>query len=235
MVGEPQKPTAEGDRHQDAQNGDERISGANGLSDALRDLRQAASTRRPEPICSAYQKLRTAAGGMKLQEVFAKADQAVGEPVRPLVVSAFAHWHCFMCDDGASQCEHCEGAGTDEDGECCPGCDGLGFTPCDFCEGTGWVDRELIPHELTKPVLAHQIASVKKELDRLRKVLPNVTEQQIRGLGHEEKVKLARRLIRLQARMRDLADSGAVEADHANLYRRAAAGLGKTIQLLRGG
>ncbi|MGC9455471.1 MAG: hypothetical protein ACP5HU_11510 [Phycisphaerae bacterium] len=234
MVGEPQNTKADNTRPQDAHDGSDHISGANGLSDALRNLRKAAASRRPESICPAFKKLRQAGKGMKLEQLFAKADEAVGEPARPLVVSAFAHWHCFMCDDGAVECELCEGTGKDEDGEVCTACGGLGFSPCEFCNGTGWVDRDLIPEELKHAVLKHQVASVRKELDRLKKILPNVTEEQIRSLGHKEKSNLARRLLRLQARMRNLADSGAVEDKHAELYRRAAAGLDKTINLLRG-
>ncbi|MFP3936850.1 MAG: hypothetical protein ACLFVW_00820 [Phycisphaerae bacterium] len=233
MVGEAENTKAGNTQPRQVHRDGRHISGANGLSEALHELRQAAGTRRAESICPAYRKLRKAARGMKLDDVFAKADEAIGEPTRPLVISAFAHWHCFMCEDGAVQCELCDGTGKDEDGELCATCDGLGFTPCEFCEGTGWVDRDLIPPELKHAVLKRQVAAVKKELDRLRKVLSNVTEEQIQSLGQKEKSNLARRLIRVQARMRELAESGAVEDERADLYRRAAAGLDKTINLLR--
>lgn len=209
------------------------VSGHNGLGDALRELQEAVRTRRPDPICSAYRHLRKAARGMKLDELFARADEALDEPLQPLVISAFSHWHCFMCDDGASVCDQCEGGGKDEDGETCSGCDGLGFTPCDFCRGTGWVDRDLIPPELKRVVMKNQVSAVKKELNRLRQTLPTISDKQLRSLPHAERLKLARRLMRLQARMYELVDSGAVDAEHADLYRRAAAGLDKAINPLR--
>jgi hypothetical protein len=234
MTAETHKPTPRPVKPPEARGGADAISGANGLGDALRAFRKAARTRRSEPICAAYRDLRKAANGMALSEVFAKADEALGEPTQPLVISAFAHWHCFMCDDGAVECDQCEGTGRNEDEEVCSACDGLGFTTCDFCRGTGWVDAELIPPELQQPVLKHHISTVRTELQRLRKALLRVSEQELRGLGRDERVKLARRLLRLQARMRDLAGSTAIDDEHADLYRRAAHGLDRTLDVLRG-
>ncbi|HOF18295.1 MAG TPA: hypothetical protein PK082_05240 [Phycisphaerae bacterium] len=175
------------------------------LSHALAELRRAAESRRVEPLCTAYQHLRIAARGMRLGELFRIVDREIEAPVENVLVSAYSHRHCFMCDDGTSLCAHCEGTGYVEENRLCPQCGGLGLTPCGFCEGTGWADRQNIPPEFRKAVLDRQLAHVRRDLQRAGETLAKATRQAMDSLSATDRRALLAWLLRLQCRMSHLA------------------------------
>ncbi len=132
-------------------------AGDNGRKDKLRtaleELAHAAAKKHAEPICTAYSRLRHASRGMHVREMFKRADEALGQSSRDLIVTAYSHRHCFMCKGGIVACRSCRGSGQVEKGRKCLSCDGLGLTMCDFCRGTGWADRDSLPREIRPAVL----------------------------------------------------------------------------------
>ncbi|MDY7009384.1 MAG: hypothetical protein SVV80_01345, partial [Planctomycetota bacterium] len=144
------------------------------IQDELDALREAVAKREAEPICLAYLALRKAAAenGVKLAEMFERADEILSLSASDVIVSAFSHRHCFMCQDGAVSCKECKGTGFVEGGGKCPVCDGLGSMPCDFCQGTGWAARDMIPPEITQDILKRrQLANVKDDLKGLKRMI----------------------------------------------------------------
>jgi len=174
---------------------------------ALADLRKAAVKRNPEEICTAYQTLRKVLRGAKLREVFERIRQVLGEAAMDLVVSAYVHRKCFMCKEGVITCDSCAGSGYIEEGRPCPHCDGLGVSPCGFCRGTGWADADLAPSELQKAVALRKLAHIRKDLKRLTQVFQDTPPERLEALGQRERKELALRLMRVQARLRVMAES----------------------------
>jgi len=183
----------------------------NGLREAIVEFGRAATERHIQPICAAYEGLRAAARHVKVEELFQIADKALGMPTRDIVLSAFSHRHCFMCLDGTVACEQCDATGWALQGGVCSNCDGLGAVTCSFCRGTGWADRDTVPRDLRRAVIAHQMHRVQRDLQKLSERMPEIRVENLRQLSDEGRRKLACWLMRLQARLRDLADAPAMQ------------------------
>lgn len=134
---------------------------------ALAQLQEALAKRRVEPICAGYIALRRCAAGMPVKALVEKVHSAVGEPGLAILISAFAHRGCFMCEGGASPCLTCEGTGVVHGGRVCPDCEGQGIETCSFCQGTGWSDSDQMPPELRPAIIRKQLFHIDKETARL--------------------------------------------------------------------
>ena len=174
------------------------------LAAALAEFQQAVAGKKAGHICAAYQLLRKAGAGMKLQDLLRLADQALGQPALNLIVSAFSHYHCFMCNGGTMRCDQCHGSGFIDDNRPCPICDGLGLDECEFCRGTGWADRDVIPTELRRGVLTRQFQHVREDVQHLVKTFMGMTTKDIANLDPAHRRELAAWLLRLRGRLNDL-------------------------------
>jgi len=203
-----------------------------GFEQALQHLADAVAERRVEPISTAYLALRREARSMSPAELLEHVDRFAGKKARTLIVSAFSHRRCFMCRNGTTPCQVCEGSGT-TDGEPCTQCDGLGIEVCPFCLGTGWIDPNEIPPEIRQPVRQRQIVQVEKDLARLAKVGPKIWTWAA-ALSPEKRVEFAAWLIRLQARLSDLAETLAAGKDErAGRFKALAEKLDRMLARLR--
>lgn len=171
---------------------------------ALDAFAQAARKRSVEAVCSAYEDLRNACRGMTLGEAIALADSATRGKALSLVVSAYSHRHCFMCEAGHVTCDGCDGAGQELTGRACSHCDGLGLTRCPFCRGTGWSDRQTVPSELRRAVRKRQLDHVLAEAAKLRRWLADHGEQDPLALPDAQRRDLHKRIDRLVARLAEL-------------------------------
>jgi hypothetical protein len=172
---------------------------------ALEDLRQAAQSKKVEAICNAYRTLREAGRGMKVKDLLELADKALGQQASLLIVSAFSHLHCYMCNDGSSICDQCEGTGRLEQNRKCPQCEGFGVLSCNFCKGSGWAERSVIPPELRRAVLDRQLLNLRGEVKKLGESFSYLTVDRINRLLRDKRRELISWLIRLQARMTEMA------------------------------
>ena len=91
---------------------------ANGFDRALSELSEALATRKVEPICTSYLALRRLARGIRAGELLDRVGQAAGEDARAVIVSAFSHRRCFMCENGTDPCNACEGTGMADGAPC---------------------------------------------------------------------------------------------------------------------
>lgn len=185
------------------------------FDEALKKLAEAIAERKVEPICSAYLTLRRVAGEIPPREIPDRVDRSVtskSNSAREIIISAFSHRHCVMCSDGVTPCRTCSGSGTVEDFEC-PTCDGLGVETCSFCAGAGWCDHNEIPDEIRPAAVNRRIKHVKKEFARLDRISKTDMPALLERLQPEQRRELATSLLRLQARLADLAG---VKTDNDN-------------------
>jgi len=191
-------------------------AGSNGsarLKEALAELKLAVDERHVEPICSAYQGLRATARGMSVREVIAAIDEYVGANAMAAIISAYSHRECFMCRGGQATCDQCKGTGFVEPGRVCLSCDGKGVIVCGFCRGTGLADFDTVPSELKKAVLDRQLVHVRRELAQLKDRYPDLSTEKLLAMPDDQRRQMARWLIRLQARLSTMMDSGAITDD----------------------
>ncbi|MDY6913455.1 MAG: hypothetical protein SVT52_03225 [Planctomycetota bacterium] len=200
---------------------------ADGLRQALAELREAAVRKKVEPICSAYRAVRKAAKGMKAKMLFAMLAEAVDPQAMNLIVSAYSHRDCFMCRQGVTSCTQCEGSGEIEADRNCPACGGLGLSACAFCLGTSWADRDTIPKELRGPVLQRQWTHVQRDLEVLNKTFAGDAAEKVRSFDSQQRRSTIAWLIRLQARLADLNDVGIAAAEAGADETRLAAEVGR--------
>ena len=198
---------------------------------ALDELVNAIASRKVEPICAAYFRLRSKAR-MKLEEMFNRIKQAAGDKALEVIVSAFSHRRCFMCDDGVMPCQACQGEGI-VDGTPCLNCDGLGLEVCSFCLGTGWADYNQIPRELQRAVLHRRIRHVEKDLARLARTVSGKSLDLVNQLSKDEKKEIIVWLIRLQARLNELAELGKGKDKQADKFGIAAGQIERILRKLR--
>ncbi|MBI5724140.1 MAG: hypothetical protein HZA50_09300 [Planctomycetes bacterium] len=197
--------TWDGDTHNLPADQQPSSSGWIWLKRALNELRMAIAELRPDGICAAYEKLQKVAQAADFKDPLKLIEQALGVSGRDVVVSAYTFRHCIMCADGTVPCPQCEGTGQIEEGRKCGRCDGLGLEPCDLCMGTGWGDINTIPHEIRAYVLRRQLAQVQADLNQLGKGLEKLTDQSLKELQQAKRVKVATWLMKLQARLSELA------------------------------
>lgn len=174
-----------------------------GFEQALRDLAEAISELKVEPICTSYLALRQEAREMTAGELLGRVEQAAGERAKEVIVSAFSRRRCFMCKDGTVPCQTCDGTGT-VDRFPCPQCEGLSVEPCSFCLGSSWTDRDEIPVEVRRAVLKRRGAHVEKDITRLVGLARGAWASAER-LAPEKRTEIGAWLMRLQSRLNDLA------------------------------
>jgi len=175
------------------------------VSAALTDLKQAVRAKQAEAICTAYQQLKEANPSSAAAVRLTLATQAIGSAAVGIIVSAFAHRHCFMCQHGATPCRSCDGTGTlpGEDLSC-PRCSGTGTRPCTFCNGTAWADAEMAPRELRRAVTQMQLGHVKEELRRATEILCTLKGKSLNTLPAKQRRSAVHWLRKIQARLADL-------------------------------
>ena len=214
-----------------------KVDAANSIQDELAKLQEAVASREAESICVAYLALskKAAASGIKLSEVFALADEALSESTALVILSAFSHRHCPMCEDGVVRCGQCEGTGSTGENRKCPACDGVGATSCDFCEGTGWAPPGMIPADILWNTLKRrQLANVKDDMMKLTKTLGKLDAEKTRELPAELRRNLTRWATRLRARLRSLAKEEIVGRREKKRLLADASKLDRRLRILRG-
>jgi len=199
------------------------------LRRALSGLREAANRRDVESLCAAYHLLRGSANGRDVQSLHQIASQTLGFDLRRVIIDAYASRGCFMCRRGFVPCEACEGRGALDGGRKCGQCGGLGGSVCDFCGGTGWVDRETIPADIRVAVMQRQLARVGEQMKQLAREARD-QDRNPRALSSRERSRSARAAIRLRARVQDLARLGLPqESETRRSFLAAADGLIKRM------
>ena len=178
---------------------------------AIETFAVAARTRRIENICKAYQTLKSSINGLAIQQVLPLADKVLGQSATALVVSAYSHERCFMCTDGSVVCENCSEEDTDTQTGCLR-CNSTGLAPCEFCEGTGWVGDDVIPHELQRAVWLSRLKQTHYVLEKYaRTYTPKVLDVLSKRAPNDNRRRLAiMETIRLAAKMHALSESCAV-------------------------
>jgi len=177
------------------------------MQDKLTRLRKAVDSREAEAICLAYLALRKSAAtnGVQAREMFELADRALSRPAANVIICAFAHRHCPMCQDGMTECEDCEGAGVLNDGRNCLACDGIGMTSCDFCRGTGWAPPAMMAPEIAPGIRKkQQFVDVEKDLADLKPIMLGSDGRKEGRLTTEQRRSLQRWAMRLRARLNSL-------------------------------
>jgi len=191
---------------------DDRPAGVSApVARAIENFAVAARTRRIENICKAYQTLKSSINGMGIQQVLPLADKVLGQSAIALVVSAYAHERCFMCTNGSVPCENCSDEDTDTQTGCLR-CNSTGLAPCEFCNGTGWVGDDVIPHELHRAVWLSRLKQTHHVLEKYaRTYTPKVLDVLSRRPANDNRRRLVLvETIRLAAKMHALAQSCAV-------------------------
>lgn len=199
---------------------------------ALAELSNSIAARKVEPICTSYLRMRTLARGMKLEEMFNRIKQASGDEALDAIISAFSHRRCFMCDGGVIPCQACQGRGS-TDGVPCLSCDGQGVEVCSFCLGTGWTDYNQIPKELRRAVLLRRFKHVEKDLARLARTVSGKSLDLVNQLSEDQKKEIIVWLIKLQARLRELAELGKGKDRRADKFGIAAGQIERILKRLR--
>lgn len=176
------------------------------LGESLENLRtNARAGQHVGPICGAYQSVHDAAVGMEPKQVYALVYQTLTRQEFDIVISAFSHFHCFMCQDGIVQCETCKGKGMLDDTSACPQCHGFAITACPFCGGTAWVEDRMIPEELEDLVLKRRIRHIDKAIKSFAKLASMKILQRLRDGPAQRRQRAAGVAIQLAARLEKLA------------------------------
>jgi len=190
---------------------------------AIETFAVAARTRRIENICKAYQTLKSSINGLAIRQVLPLVDKVLGQSAIALVVSAYSHERCFMCTDGSVACENCSEEDTETQTGCLR-CNSTGLAPCEFCEGTGWVGDDVIPHELQRAVWLSRLKQTHHVLEKYaRTYTPKVLDVLSKRAPNDNRRRLAIiETIRLAAKMHALSESCAV-SDPEHLKHLASA------------
>ena len=94
-------------------------------------------------------------------------EQSLGDDTRARLISAFAHYPCFVCDNGFERCQPCGGSGFTAVAQVCVACIGLGSRRCDFCNGAGLATYNVVPLELRARVTVSRASRGAKYLKAL--------------------------------------------------------------------
>lgn len=201
------------------------------IDKALAEFAAAAAERQVEAICAAYQHLRKVAGAAGQARLFAMASKAIGASAEEMVVSAYARRPCFMCKDGMTPCEQCDGKGTTLDNERCPLCDGLGDVGCPFCRGSAWAERGTVPPDILQQVLRAQLDNIKRDVTGLPKLLSALRTHKDEVGPQTARREIVGSLARLGARITDLFQRQAVpQGPEYNLLQAVLANIGKLVK-----
>lgn len=209
------------------------------MQNELTKLREAVDGRKAEAICLAYMALRKSASENHVggEEMFALADRALSRPVVNVIISAFAHRHCPMCQDGMVECGNCETTGIVDTNRSCPDCDGIGMVSCDFCQGTGWAPPDMLVPEVTPEICKkQQLVDVEKDLRDLKPIMVEFGREKRDQLTSELRHNLQKWTMRLRARLNSLIqdeDLG-LSAEEKNRLLGAVGELDAYLTMLRG-
>lgn len=203
------------------------------LSSTLEDMARAVASSNVAELCRSYLALRSLTRDMPADKRFDLASQALAVAIRPLLAAAYAHRECFMCMDGTLPCEACDASGLGEGGEVCSNCGGDGYAPCEFCRGTNWPDRQTVPRELRLDLLARQLASVRRDVERLqgRRAKFGAVASALMPPGDRKRVLVW--LSRLRCRLQDFLDQGVVAEGDRRAMTQQIADIGQCIASLR--
>ena len=204
----------------------------NAAEAAWAELRQALAKKAVEPICAAYLNLRRACPNSPGKELLGRLTATAGPEAVSVLVSAFGHRRCYMCEDGTSVCPTCDGTGI-QDGEPCRQCKGLGLEPCSFCDARGWMDLAQIPPELAGAVRQHHLSHLDKSIQRLAKTMANGAWSQAKRLPADKRRELAGWLVRLKARCEAVGSESPSGDGRAGRYRALAVKLPHFLNKLR--
>ncbi|MCE5328113.1 MAG: hypothetical protein LLG01_17030 [Planctomycetaceae bacterium] len=202
------------------------------MAGALNELRDALDQKQVQLICAAYEACRRAASRTGVADVMEAAQAAIEQPVRPLIVSAYSHRHCFMCNRGTRLCERCHGTGLDGQDQC-PNCEGLGLLECGFCGATGWADRAPNPPEIFAEVLHRQYKHMKESLEKTDAELKGVSPTGMASMPRDGRLKLVASVLRLQARIQDLIHAQAAPQREVPTLEAVLAKLNNKLNLFR--
>jgi len=190
------------------------VDTAQSVEASLDQLRRAVAGRKVEPICTAYLALRkaAAANAMDVSEVLLNADGVPSRSASHVIARAFSRLRCPMCQSGVMGCDECEGSGMIDAEKNCAACKGAGIRPCDYCQGTGWAPRGMIPSEISlSRVRKLQLTDVKKDVDRLAKIMSKALADKAERLSRKARRNLASMMIRLRARAGSLAEEDCLD------------------------
>lgn len=181
------------------------------LAKAIEEFAAATETRRIENICKAYQAIKTAGDGLPIAEILPMIDEVIGQSSGAVIVSAYSHGHCFMCTNGSVPCEACNDYESAERTECSH-CNSTGLAPCDFCDGSGWIANDVIPHELHRAVWKNRLKRTHKVLEKYAALYtqPFLQDLAMRPFDNEQRQRAIMETIRLSAKLHALTNSCAV-------------------------
>ncbi len=199
---------------------------------ALDDFRKAVAKKDVDGICSAFLAMRLAGNGMSLKEFCAKVDKLIGASCMDIIIAGFSRRKCFMCEGGFRRCETCEGTGVSEMTGKCPSCSGLSEVGCDFCRGTDWCEREMIPLEIQQAVTERQYTRLKKDIKQVNELLRQLDTKKLMSLPKASHKELLHTFMRLQARITDLIESQALSGEGEQL-RKFNEWIGRVLSLLK--
>jgi hypothetical protein len=151
-------------------------------------------------------------GGFSTDAVRKLAAKAGHERFQKLLL-ALATQPCFGCKGGLIPCEVCDGHGHSSGEAICEQCVGLGYTRCDFCEGSGWISTNAIPAALRPLVILERMKqAVRRGQRAIGEPLPQV-EAAEDGQARRE---AARALVRLE-RERGIAEDVLAASERAGV------------------
>ena len=80
------------------------------------------------------------------------------------LLQTLTHFPCFYCKRGLTKCTACTGRGHVAGDWPCDTCLALGYSRCDFCDGSGWVTYNFIPMGLRLSVIIARVQAAASEL-----------------------------------------------------------------------
>jgi hypothetical protein len=163
-------------------------------ADAAVPVRWLLASRMHPSLPSPHDLLRGARG----------ARQAPRPSVEGLLADAFSHCGCYMCKDGVTACDYCEGSDPRKLPGVCPDCEGTGLVPCRFCGGTGWLDAVIIPAEVRPEFLRCCRAAALQEAEDLNKTFGVFARRGLEEVSPRSRRNLLRRTLRTRCRLKSL-------------------------------
>lgn len=116
--------------------------------------------------------------------------EAIGKERTEQLIGGFSRRSCFYCRNGLEPCGECTGSGMGEGDTVCGTCIGLGVVRCEFCDGTGLVSIDSVPHGLRIMVVTRRAT---RALSRIKELL----DQPLPGRTDESPSRALRQRARL--------------------------------------